>query len=178
MYIVTGTKRKKAKKRKGVITEMNQIKRLEAYPILHRFLARLYSELEIFEVEDMFAFIADDRVSSYCKCKDSGCASFFVSSDRELEIDEDDGVYVYDSDKGTIVLEFFENGDIDVQALEYEHYPFKEELITVYNQDDVQFALESDLEEELQQKRVDEAQKVVDEYFKSTKNDVNTIVVE
>ena len=152
--------------------------KLNHYPILHRFLARLYSELDIFDVKDMLAFIADDRVSSYCKCKDKGCASFFIQSDRELEIDEDDGVYIYNSDKGMIVLEFFENGDIDVQALEYEHYPFKEELKEVFNQDEYQYALESDLEEELQQQKLDDAQKVVDEYFESPRNDINTIVIE
>ncbi len=158
---------------------MVTIKRLEAYPILHRFLARLYSELEIFEVEDMLAFIADDRVGSYCKCKDKGCASFFIHSDRELEIDEDDGVYVYDSDKGTIVLEFFENGDIDVQALEYEDYPFKEELISVYNQDDtLGYALENDSNEELLQEIQDNAKKIVFEYFNVERNGVPIITVE
>ena len=148
------------------------------FPILHRFLARLYSELDIFDVEDMLTYIADDRVSSYCKCKDKGCASFFIQSDRELEIKEDDGVYIYNSDKGMIVLEFFENGDIDVQALEYEHYPFKDELKEVYHQDEYQHALESDLEEELQQQRLDEAQKVVDEYFLTERQKLATIVID
>ena len=142
------------------------------FPILHRFLARLYSELDIFDVKDILAFIADDRVSSYCKCKDKGCASFFIQSDRELKISDGDGVYIYNSDKGMIVLEFFENGDIDVQALEYEHYPFKDELIEVFDQDDYQYALESDLKEKLQQQKLDDAQKKVDDYFESPRNDI------
>ncbi len=154
-----------------------EMKRLNRYPILHRFLARLYTELDIFEVEDMMAFIADDWVSSYCKCKDKGCASFTIGSDRELEIN-DDGVYVYNSDKGMIVLEFFENGDIDVQALEYEEYPFKEELICIFNDDGEKFALESDLEEELQQQRVDETQRIVDVYFSEEPKAVPTITIE
>lgn len=153
--------------------------RLEDYPILHRFLARLYSELDIFEVDDMMAFIADDWVSSYCKCKDKGCASFYMGSDRELEFDEDaDTVTIYDSTKGMIVLEFFENGDIDVQALEYEEYPFKEELIRVFNESEEKFALESDLEESLQKKKIDDAQKIVDEYFSHEHIELETIVVE
>ena len=157
---------------------MNNTKRLKSYPILHRFLARLYSELDIFEVDDIIAFIEDDRVSSYCKCGDRGCASFFIRSDRELEIDEDGGVYIYDSDKGTIILEFFENGEIDVQALEYTHYPFKEELKSVFEQDEMQFALESDLEEEQQQKKLNDAQKMVDAYFASDTHKIQSIVVE
>lgn len=153
--------------------------RLEDYPILHRFLARLYSELDIFEVDDMMAFIADDWVISYCKCKDKGCASFYMGSDRELEFDEDaDTVTIYDSTKGMIVLEFFENGDIDVQALEYEEYPFKEELIRVFNESEEKFALESDLEESLQKKKIDDAQKIVDEYFSHEHIELETIVVE
>ena len=152
--------------------------RLEQYPILHRFLARLYSELDIFEVEDMMAFIADDWVSSYCKCKDKGCASFYMGSDRELDLSEDDGVYFYDSDKGTLVLEFFENGEIDVQALEYEHYPFKEELIRIFNESEERFASESDLEESLQMKRVADAQKIVDAYFSQERTRLEEIVVE
>jgi len=152
--------------------------RLEQYPILHRFLARLYSELDIFEVDDMMAFIADDWVSSYCKCKDKGCASFYMGSDRELDLSEDDSVYFYDSDKGTIVLEFFENGEIDVQALEYEDYPFKEELIRIFNESEERFALESDLEESLQMKRVADAQKIVDAYFSQERTRLEEIVVE
>ena len=152
--------------------------RLEHYPILHRFLARLYSELDIFEVEDMMAFIADDWVSSYCKCTDKGCASLYMGSDRELDLSEDDGVYFYDSDKGTLVLEFFENGEIDVQALEYEGYPFKEELIRIFNESEERFALESDLEESLQKKRVADAQKIVDAYFSQERTALETIVVE
>jgi len=152
--------------------------RLEHYPILHRFLARLYSELDIFEVEDMMAFIADDWVSSYCKCTDKGCASLYMGSDRELDLSEDDGVYFYDSDKGTLVLEFFENGEIDVQALEYEGYPFKEELIRIFNESEERFSLESDLEESLQKKRVDDAQKIVDAYFSEERTALETIVVE
>ena len=158
---------------------MSNIKRLKSYPILHRFLARLYSELDIFEVDDMMSFIEDDRVSSYCKCEDKGCASFFIQSDRELEIDEDDGVYVYDSDKGTIILEFFENGDIDVQALEYEHYPFKDELKKVFNQEEeIDYVLENDANEELLQKIQDDAKKVVFEYFDVERNEVPIITVE
>lgn len=157
---------------------MSNIKRLKSYPVLHRFLARLYSELDIFEVDNMMAFIENDRVSSYCKCKDKGCASFFIQADRELEIDENDGVYIYDSDKGTIILEFFENGDIDVQALEYEHYPFKEELISVYNQEEILgYALENDANEKLLQEIQDDAKKIVFEYFNAERNEVPIITV-
>ena len=147
-------------------TKMLEMKRVEQYPILHHFLARLYRELDVFSAKDMLAYIADDTVSSYCKCKDKGCASFFMTSDRELDLSAEDGVYVYDSDKGTIVLEFFENGDIDVQALEYEHYPFKEELRAVYND-----------EEEAQQKPK-EIQNIVNGYFNEELNILKTINIE
>ena len=156
-----------------------KLKRLSHYPILHQFLARLYSELDIFDVEDMYAFIADDTIASYCKCSDKACASFFIYSDRELEIDEDDGVYIYNSDKGMLVLEFFENGNIDVQALEYEHYPFKEELIAVYdNKNVVKYVLESDLEEDLQAQKHNEIKKVVSEYFNAQETKLETIIID
>jgi len=159
--------------------QLVELKRLSQYPILHRFLARLYSELDIFDVDDMYAFIADDTIASYCKCHDKECASFFIYSDRELKIDEDDGVYIYNSDKGMIVLEFFENGDIDVQALEYEHYPFKGELIAVYDDKDaVKYALESDLEEELQEQKQTEIMKVVAEYFNAQETKLETIIID
>jgi len=159
--------------------QQTELKRLTQYPILHRFLARLYSELDIFDVDDMYAFIADDTIASYCKCHDKECASFFIYSDRELQIDEDDGVYIYNSDKGMIVLEFFENGDIDVQALEYEHYPFKDEQRAIYDdKDTVKYALESDLEEELQEQKQINIMNVVDEYFNTEKRQLPTITID
>ena len=127
----------------------------------------------------MYAFIADDTIASYCKCSDKECASFFIYSDRELEIDEDDGVYIYNSDKGMFVLEFFENGNIDVQALEYEQYPFKDELIAIYeDKDAVAYALESDLEEELQEQKQTGIIKVVGEYFNTEKTQLPTIIID
>ena len=37
-------------------TKMLEMKTLEHYPILHHFLAKLYSELDVFTVEDMLEF--------------------------------------------------------------------------------------------------------------------------
>ena len=120
-----------------------KLKELKHYPILHRFLTKIYIKLDVFETEDMLAFIADDQVTSYCKCKDKECSSFFMNSDRELDLSEDDGMYYYNSDKGFIMFEFFANGNIDIQALSYADYPFKDELIAVYN--DKPYPLKDDL---------------------------------
>jgi len=142
-------------------------KELKHYPILHRFLTKIYIELDIFEIEDMFALIEDDRVRSYCKCADKGCASFFMDSNRELDLSDDDGMYYYNTDKGFIILEFFANGNIDVQALSYEHYPFKDELIAVYN--DKPYPLKDDL---------NAIEDIINAYFSEESKIVNTIIVD
>ena len=144
-----------------------KLKELKYYPILHRFLAKIYIELDIFETEDMFTLIENDQVASYCKCTDKGCASFFMNSNRELDLSDDDGIYYYNTDKGFIMLEFFANGNIDIQALSYEHYPFKEELIAVYN--NKEYPLKDDLET---------IENIVNEYFNEEPKIINTILVD
>ena len=144
-----------------------KLKELRHYPILHRFLTKIYIELDIFETEDMLKMIENDQVRSYCKCTDKECSSFFMNSDRELDLSEDDGIYYYNTDKGFIMLEFFANGNIDVQALSYAHYPFRDELISVYN--DKEYPLKDDLEA---------IENMINEYFSEKPKMINTIIVD
>ncbi len=154
------------------------MKKLYQYPILHRFLAELYTRCDIYIVDDMFKYIKDDFVSGYCRCKDSGCSTVYLRCDRlpVLEDGEDSHIETYDCDKGLLVLHFFTNGDIEIEALEYD-YPFRAEVREIYNQENG-YALESDLEIEQQEKRLSDAKIIVDDYFDTKETELNTIVVD
>ena len=153
--------------------------KLYEYPILHRFLAELYERCEIYIKDDMFTFIRDDTVSDYCRCQDSGCSTVYLRSNRlpVLEGDEDEYIETYNSDKGLIILHFYTNGTIEIEALEYDVYPFRDEVRELYNQEN-DYALESDLEVALQKQRLSEAKRVVDEYFNTKKIQLETIIVD
>ena len=156
------------------------MRKLYEYPILHSFLAELYERCEIYITDDMFAFIKDDDVSDYCRCHDSGCSTVYLRSDRLplLEDDADDAyIETYNSDKGLIILHFYTNGNIQIEALEYNAYPFRDEVRDLYNKAN-DYALERDLEVELQKQRVSEANRIVAEYFDAKQVQLNTIIVD
>jgi len=141
--------------------------KLSQYPILHRFLAHLYKTCNIYsENEKIFKYIKDDIVKDYCRCGDKQCATLYLSSERVpvFSNGEDEYIEVYNSNKGLIVLHFYHNGDIDVEALEYDNYPFKEELSLVYNGKDHPCANQ-------------EVASIVNEYFESPQIQLEEIVI-
>ena len=152
---------------------------LYEYPILHRFLAELYERCEVYITDDMFTFIKDDDVSGYCRCQDSGCSTVYLRSDRlpVLEGAGDEYIEIYNSDKGLIVLHFYTNGTIEIEALEYDDYPFRDEVREVYNQEN-DYTLESDLEVELQKQRLSDAKSVVKNYFNMKQTPIGMIAVD
>jgi len=153
---------------------------LKKFPLLHQFLSELYKRCDVYESTDIFQLIEDDTVDSYCKCGDGECATVYLTSDR-LPVLEDEYVESFNSDKGLIFLHFFTDGRIEIEALAYENYPFKDEVIKYFDEAEevVGYALESDLDYELQQKVKDAAQRVVDNYFATaTVSELNTIVLE
>ena len=154
------------------------MRKLYEYPILHRFLAELYERCEVYTTDDMFTFIRDDVVSDYCRCQDSGCSTVYLRSDR-LPVLEGDDTYIetYNSDKGLIVLHFNTNGNIEIEALEYDDYPFRDEVRELYNEEN-NYALESDLEVALQKQRLRNAERVVEAYFDTKQIQLNTIIVD
>ena len=154
------------------------MRKLYEYPILHRFLAELYERCEVYTTDDMFMFIRDDVVSDYCRCHDSGCSTVYLRSDR-LPVLEGDDEYIetYNSDKGLIILHFNTNGNIEIEALEYDDYPFRDEVRELYNEEN-NYALESDLEVELQKQQLRDAKHVVEAYFDTKQIQLNTIIVD
>ena len=155
------------------------MRKLYEYPILHRFLAELYERCEIYITNDMFIFIRDDEVSDYCRCHDSSCSTVYLRSDRlpVLEGEEDEYIETYNSDKGLIVLHFYTNGTIEIEALEYDSYPFRDEVRELYNQKN-DSVLESDLEVVLQKQRLSKAKRVVDDYFNAKNTPMKMIIID
>ena len=155
------------------------MRKLYEYPILHRFLAELYERCEVYTTDDMFTFIRDDVVSDYCRCQDSGCSTVYLRSDRlpVLEGDEDEYIETYNSDKGLIILHFNTNGNIEIEALEYDDYPFRDEVRELYNQKN-DSVLESDLEVILQKQRLSKAKRVVDDYFNAKNTPMKMIIID
>ncbi len=155
-------------------------KQLKSYPILHRFLAELYRRCDVYDTDNMLEFIQEDYVVEYCRCGEDSCSTVYLLCNRlpQFEDGEDEYVETYESDKGLIVLHFYDDGRIQIEALEYEHYPFKEELVSVYDKNSVDYALESDLEDELRAQQLEEAQSVVDAYFLTARQKLATIVID
>jgi len=154
------------------------MRKLYEYPILHIFLAELYERCEIYITDDIFTFIKDDDVSEYCRCHDSGCSTVYLRSERLPVLDGDDEyIETYNSDKGLIILHFYTNGNIEIEALEYDDYPFRDEVKALFNQEN-DYALESDLEVELQKQLLRDAKRVVEAYFDTKQIQLNTIIVD
>ena len=158
-----------------------KIKPLKKYPILHRFLAALYERCNIYKTDDMLEYIKDDDVCNYHITSDDSM-SIYLRGDRLptlTEDDEDEYVEIYDSDNGMLVLHFYTDGEIEIEALEYENYPFKEELQTIYSQEEeIRYIFKSDLNEELVVQDKEEVQSVVDSYFNVPRKEVPLIVVD
>lgn len=144
----------------------NELKR---FPILHRFLAQLYTKCNIYAVEDMLEYIKNDTVIDYCRCGNENCSTVYLCSDR-LPLSE--CVEFYNSKKGLIVMHFGANGDIEIEALDYENYPFRQELVENYNNDtfDTFDTFDSDL--------IQDAQNIVDDYFNVMRTSLDAIVVD
>jgi len=137
--------------------------KLKQFPILHRFLAHLYTECNVYTVDNMLEYIQNDVVSDYCRCDDESCSTVYLCSDR-LPLSE--CVEIYNSHKGLIVIHFHANGGIEIEALDYEYYPFKEELVINYNND----TFDSDL--------IQDASYAVDLYFNVMRTKLDAIVVD
>jgi len=141
------------------------IKPLNRFPILHRFLATLFERCNIYKTDDMLECIKDDKVCTF-KIYDDNSISIYLSNEGHplLEIGED--VKVYKSENGLLALHLYADGDIKVEALEYEHYPFTEEAESVYLQGlgVEELFCKSDVEENLE---IENIQNSINEYFKA-----------
>jgi hypothetical protein len=111
----------------------------------------------------MLEYIQNDTISDYCRCGDKNCSTVYLHANR-LPLSE--CVEFYNSEKGLIVMHFHTNGGIEIEALDYENYPFREELVANYNNDTFD-TFDSDL-----------IQNAVDDYFRVMRTSVDAIVVD
>jgi len=141
---------------------------LDSYPILHNFLAQLYKLCDVYVTDDMLEYIKDDYINQYCRCSDKTCSTVYICSDRIPVFEDGEQVYIeaYNSNKGLIVLHFYDNGDIEIEALEYSEYPFKDEVKYVFNNKAYDCSQEK-------------AKNIVDNYFSNiNKKELSTIIVD
>jgi hypothetical protein len=114
----------------------------------------------------MLEYIQNDTIIDYCRCGEKNCSTVYLCSDR-LPLSE--CVEIYNSHKGLIVMHFHANGGIEIEALDYENYPFKQELLKNYNTQTLH-TLDRDL--------MLDAQNIVDDYFNLGQTKIDTIVVD
>jgi hypothetical protein len=140
--------------------------KLKQFPILHRFLTHLYTECNVYAVANILEYIKNDTVIDYCRCSNKNCSTVYLRSDN---LNQPEYIEIYNSYKGLIVMHFSANGCIEIEALEYENYPFKEELVKNYNACTTS-TLDSDL--------ILDAQHIVDDYFNGEQAKLDLIVVD
>ena len=63
---------------------------LNQYPILHSFLVRLYTEIDLYEMDDLYNGISQDIVTNYCRCGDTTCATLYLKSQYTPVIEDDE----------------------------------------------------------------------------------------
>jgi hypothetical protein len=114
----------------------------------------------------MLEYIQNDTIIDYCRCSNKNCSTVYLRSDN---LNQPEYIEIYNSYKGLIVMHFSANGCIEIEALEYENYPFKEELVKNYNACTTS-TLDSDL--------ILDAQHIVDDYFNGEQAKLDLIVVD
>jgi hypothetical protein len=138
--------------------------KLKQFPILHRFLTHLYTECNVYAVANILEYIKNDTVIDYCRCSNKNCSTVYLRSDN---LNQPEYIEIYNSYKGLIVMHFHISGDIEIEALEYENYPFRQELVANYNNDTFD-TFDSDL--------IQDAQNAVDSYFNVGQTKLDMIV--
>ena len=96
-------------------------------PLLLAYIKKLleYENVEIeFEPETL-------QVSSYCTCGEEDCATVNLHSVKRWKKDTHD----CKPQKGILFIHFEEDGWIELEALSYISYPYKDELIRVFKGD-------------------------------------------
>lgn len=133
---------------------------LKETPILLEFLEKL------FKFENIgFNFKFEDTLflHSHCKCGDLDCATVNLKKVKPWK-EEFIGHTMVNTNKGMIIIHFLENGYMQIEALGYENYPYREELENILK-DRV-----SDIEIPIKKKNYKEittfGKKAIDLYFK------------
>lgn len=136
-------------------------------PTLHLFLARLFHwyGLTNQSVDEIKSILASCEVISQCQCQQKDCATVWLRckdlEDLSFEDSED-----IDTNKGMIFLHKEADGEFELEALDYNHYPYKEELMAVLNGSSCKC-------------NFNEAEQKIEKYFYGLKyKNIQTIIVE
>jgi len=105
----------------------NMIKITQA-PIFLEFLKRFfkYANLELgFDIEkELF-------ITGHCTCKEKDCATVYLKRIKPWK-EEKLGVYDYNTNKGYILIHLDDNGFLEIEALCFEKYPYKQEILDLF----------------------------------------------
>ena len=100
---------------------------LKETPILLEFLEKLFKFENI-----KFNFKFEDTLflHSYCKCGDLDCATLYLKKEKPWK-EEFIGHHIINTNKGMIIIHFIKEGYMQLEALGYENYPYKEEVANI-----------------------------------------------
>lgn len=137
--------------------------KLNRFPILLRFLSRLLesSQITTLSSKDLMNILTACEVTGYCKCKQKDCATVNLKCDLPL-FKNMAWPKMFNTNKGVISLHF-EDGDFELEAIGYEHFPYKQEVLSVFN--GKRFIMQDKT-----------AQQIVDAYFDDLHDDDNPII--
>ena len=101
-------------------------------PILYQFLQKLIK----FDggIELQFDMGEELMIEGRCICKEKDCATVYLKRAKEWKA-EQLGSYFITTSKGIVIFHFSKNGFMEVQALNYELYPYKYEIQRVLKGD-------------------------------------------
>ena len=73
-------------------------------------------------------------IKGRCMCKEKDCATVYLKRSKEWK-PELLGSYLITTSKGIVILHFSKNGSLEIEALNYELYPYKYEIQRVLKGD-------------------------------------------
>ena len=96
-------------------------------PIFLEFLKRFIKDMKLefdFDIEKELFIIG------HCKCNQKDCATVYLKRAKPWT-EEQEGVYDYFTNKGLLLFHINENGYFELEALEYEKFPYRQEVISL-----------------------------------------------
>lgn len=137
--------------------------KLKQVPVFYEFLKRFFKAADIDfkkDINDIFL------ISGVCKCGQKNCASVYLyTEDKEADIFN--SFHIYTTNKGLILINFYQENYIDFEALEYDFYPYHEQLLQFLDSED-----KSKLDFQLLESDI----KKLDEYFENLKFDQPNLI--
>lgn len=66
-------------------------------------------------------------ITSMCQCGDNDCGTFTLKRNEEWGGELPDS-YIIDTSKGVVIIHLLKNGYMEIEAIMYDHFPYKPEL--------------------------------------------------